>query len=216
MEHLGAKNQPGSHYPVSLRCPSCGQNGTFTGRDGVHDLTWQQQYKSFQLAILRHAGARICPNMSCRAVVFVVCQGNELIESYPRQLIDFDSTNLPSEILDSLREAVLCHGSGAYRASALMVRRVLEELCKERSAEGKDLFARLEALRQSVVLPEELLQAAHELRVLGNDAAHIEAKAYDEITETEASLALELAKELLKAVYQYKSLVDRMRALKKQ
>jgi hypothetical protein len=31
----------------------------------------------------------------------------------------------------------------------------------------------------------------------------------------EASLAIELAKELLKAVYQYASLVDRLKALKK-
>jgi len=37
---------------------------------------------------------------------------------------------------------------------------------------------------------------------LGNDAAHVEAKAYDNTGKDEAELAIELAKELLKAVYQ--------------
>jgi hypothetical protein len=45
---------------------------------------------------------------------------------------------------------------------------------------------------------------------LGNDAAHINAKDYDPIGSNESKLAIELAKELLKAVYQYASLVDRL------
>lgn len=64
-------------------------------------------------------------------------------------------------------------------------------------------------------MPPELLAAADELRLLGNDAAHIEAKAYDAIGPEESELAIELAKELLKAVYQYSSLVSRLQALKK-
>jgi len=59
------------------------------------------------------------------------------------------------------------------------------------------------------------LGAADELRLLGNDAAHVEAKAYDAIGSAEAALAIELAKELLKAVYQYSALVTKLKALKK-
>jgi len=60
-----------------------------------------------------------------------------------------------------------------------------------------------------------LLEAADELRLLGNDAAHIEAKTYDAIEAEEVEVAIDLAKELLKSVYQYGSLVNRLRALKK-
>src|SRR5260370_38513246 len=74
---------------------------------------------------------------------------------------------------------------------------------------------RLTTLSQNVVVPKELLDAADELRLLGNDAAHVKAKNYDAIGKDEASLAIELAKELLKAFYQYTSLVDRLKALKK-
>jgi Domain of unknown function (DUF4145) len=139
----------------------------------------------------------------------------KLIESFPPEIIDFDSTNLPPDILSSLEEAIKAHAAGCYRASALMVRRVLEELCEDKKATGGDLKQRLATLGASVVIPKELLDAAGELRLLGNDAAHISAKNYDDIGTEQATLAIELAKELLKAVYQYASLVDRLKALKK-
>ena len=66
------------------------------------------------------------------------------------------------------------------------------------------------------VIPTDLLDAADNLRLLGNDAAHVEAKAYDAIGVQEATLAVTLAKELMKAVYQYSSLVDQLKALQKQ
>ena len=137
------------------------------------------------------------------------------MESYPPQVIDFDSTNLPANILFSLEEAVKAHAAGCHRASALMVRRVLEELCDDKKATGSDLKQRLATLSTNVVVPKELLDAADELRLLGNDAAHISAKNYDAIGDKENTLAIELAKELLKAVYQYASLVDRLKALKR-
>jgi len=96
-----------------------------------------------------------------------------------------------------------------------MVRRTLEELCDDKKATGANLKARILALSAVAVVPAELLNAADELRVLGNDAAHVEAKDYDKIGKEESAIAIELAKELLKAVYQYTSLVARLTALKK-
>jgi len=69
-----------------------------------------------------------------------------------------------------------------------MVRRLLEELCEDNKASGSDLKARLAAVRGTVVIPQELLTAADELRILGNDAVHVEAKAYDAIGSNEAAL----------------------------
>ncbi len=54
-----------------------------------------------------------------------------------------------------------------------------------------------------------------ELRLLGNDAAHIEAKTYDAIGKEETEVALTLTKEILKGVYQLDELVNRLKALKK-
>jgi hypothetical protein len=54
-----------------------------------------------------------------------------------------------------------------------MVRRTLEEIRLDRGATGKDLKARIAALSSKVILSKELLEAADELRLLGNDAAHM-------------------------------------------
>jgi hypothetical protein len=139
----------------------------------------------------------------------------QLVESYPPETIDFDASNLPVKIKDSLEEAIKCCAAGCFRASALMIRRALEELCEDRSAVGGNLKARLSALGTKVVIPTELLDAADELRLLGNDAAHVEAKEYDNVGKPEVEAALLLAKEILKGVYQYSNLVKTLRALKK-
>lgn len=159
-------------------------------------------------------GLRVCPNLECRSVLFFVRQGKE-VTCLPPEVIDFDPSNLPKDILSTLEEAVKCHAAGCYRAAALMVRRTLEELCNDKSAAGRDLKARIAALNGVAMIPADLLNAADELRILGNDAAHIEAKSYDGISAIESELAIELTKELLKAVYQYASLVSRLTALKK-
>jgi hypothetical protein len=138
-----------------------------------------------------------------------------VVASYPPETIDFDATGLPVTIKESLEEAIKCHAAGCFRASALMIRRTLEELCQERSATGGTLKARLSALSSRVVIPSELLDAADELRLLGNDAAHVEAKDYDDVGKQEVEAALLLAKEILKGVYQYSNLVKSLRALKK-
>ena len=54
-----------------------------------------------------------------------------------------------------------------------------------------------------------------ELRLLGNDAAHVEAKTYADVSSEETSAAIELTKEILKAVYQLDDLVKRLQALKR-
>lgn len=96
-----------------------------------------------------------------------------------------------------------------------MVRRTLEELCAERNAQGRDLKARLSALSDKVAVASALVDGLDSLRVLGNDAAHVELKDFDEVGKTEAELALEITKELLKGVYQYDDLVGRLAALKR-
>lgn len=190
---------------LAMRCAVCGHDGVFVGVQQCNDAVFNGGA----------AAIRICPNPTCRAIALCIHDGSEVLEQFPPPAIDFDSSGLPEPILASLREAISCHSVGAFRAAALMVRRVLEELCLDRGATGKDLKARLQALGSGVVLPAELLSAADELRLLGNDAAHIESKNYDEVGEHEAELAIELAKEILKAVYQYVSLVSRLKALRK-
>jgi hypothetical protein len=96
-----------------------------------------------------------------------------------------------------------------------MVRKTLEELCLDKGAKGSSLKERIKALGSAIVLPAELLSGADNLRLLGNDAAHIESQEYQQVGKEEVELAIEFAKELLKAAYQYSSLLKKFDALKK-
>lgn len=201
---------------VSMRCPNCRKVGIFYPIWNTLDVSWVESNDPASDAVAEYeAGMRKCPNDECNELVFVVLQGSKLHISYPPEAIEINTAGLPTRIAESLQEAANCHAAGCHRAAALMVRRVLEELCDDRKAAGKNLKERIAALGQSTILPKELLEAADELRLLGNDAAHIEAKTYDAIESEEVEAAFELAKELLKAVYQYGSLVSRLRALKR-
>jgi hypothetical protein len=193
-------------WVVKLRCPSCRQRGTFDNLGG-NDVFVNQQLI---------AGYRRCPDPACLALVFFVgdLHGNVAV-SYPAERIDFDAVNIPSPVINALEEAIACHANKCFIASAIMVRKALEALCRDRGATGKNLKERLKALGTKVVLPTELLDGLDDLRLLGNDAAHIESTEYDKVGQEEVEIGIEFAKEVLKAVYQYSALLDRLRALKK-
>ena len=66
-----------------------------------------------------------------------------------------------------------------------------------------------------MILPKELLDGLDALRLLGNDGAHIESKTYENIGLEEIEVAIDFTKEVLKAVYQYAALLEKLNARKK-
>ena len=68
---------------------------------------------------------------------------------------------------------------------------------------------------KKVVLPPDLIAGMHDLRLLGNDAAHVEARVFDKIGKEEVDLAIDITKEVLKGVYQLSSIVARLKAFAK-
>jgi hypothetical protein len=206
---------PQNPIDISLRCPTCRHQATLDEFVNVHDL--RASVPGLEIGTPVRYGQRRCPNPECGAHVFVVFDETQrkVHASYPPEIIDFDATELPAAVLSSLEEAIQCHAAGAYRASAIMVRRTLEDLCADNNATGGNLKERLQALSAKVVLPKALLDGLDNLRLLGNDAAHIEAQTYAQVGEEEVVLAIDITKEVLKAVYQYGSLIDRLNALKK-
>lgn len=199
---------------LSIRCPHCLHVGTFLTATAGLQWTKYQKGQSRTRGRNMRAFMRVCPNPQCTGIIFTISSGREFVRVLPPELIDFNAEGLPAKLLATLQEAISCHAAGAFRASAMMVRRLLEEICDESGATGKDLHARLITLRSKITLPEELFDAMGELKALGNDAAHITAKNYTQIGKDESEDSIELAKEILKARYQLKGLVDRLRARK--
>jgi hypothetical protein len=166
----------GTAYPAdkSIRaiCPGCGAIVVLTPV-GLDDINFQWKYES------RKAGLRKCPDPKCSHLVFFLMKGttvNLKDRSYiffPASRIDFKSENIPDKVLKIFSEAVGCHANGFYTASAVMIRRTIEEICDHMGAKGKDLYQRIETLKTTTVIAQELLDGMHELRFLGRDAAQV-------------------------------------------
>lgn len=191
--------------PLAVRCPHC-------GREAVMVTLGQD----LQVANDIICGQRQCPRSECKGHVFVAWQGGKIIAAYPPVRIDFNSGNVPESVKRTFEEALDCHAAGCLVASAIMVRRTLEEICAERGAKGTTLKARLTDLESKIVLPRELVDAMDELRLLGNDAAHLEATTFKQTSTQELDVAIEFTKEIIKGLYQYSSLLAKLRALKKE
>ena len=95
-----------------------------------------------------------------------------------------------------------------------MVRKTLEELCHDRRVTGQNLKEKIQALGTTVVLPQPMLDGLDDLRLLGNDAAHIESRVFNDVGQDEVEVAIDVTKEILKAVYQYGAIMDRLKQLK--
>jgi hypothetical protein len=197
----------GTGMPIAAKCPGCGSIGAFELIENVHDVHVMPDL---------WLGQRKCPIRACSTHLFVVYRSDGKGDrTYPAPTIDFNPQGIPAPIVKSFSEALTCQAQGLHVAAAIMIRRTLEELCQDKNASGANLKDRINALQSSVVLPKELFDALDDLRLLGNDAAHIEAKTYDTIGNDEVEVGIELTKEVLKAVYQLDGLLSRLRALKK-
>jgi ribosomal protein S27AE len=191
---------------VTLRCPHCGREVVMESVN-VSDISVGNGIVT---------GQRKCPNRGCNGHVFVALRQGAAFATFPPVRLDFDPQGIPQPVLKAFEEAITCHSQQCFTASAIMVRRTLEEVCKDRNATGKDLRLRIQDLRSKIVIPTELLDAMDELRILGNDAAHIETKEFLDISDGESVAAIQFTKEILKALYQYSALLDRLRNLKKK
>jgi len=203
---LDGQNNNSSGTRISTRCPHCGHNGTFEAVG--NDINNTNNNRVF--------GLRRCPNEKCFGHMFFVynSQSKEIILTHPSDTIPFEKENIPEKVLNAFQEAILSHSNNCFVASAIMIRKSLEEICKDREATGKNLYKKLEDLGSKIVIPQELIEGMQELRLLGNDAAHIESNTFSEIGKDEVEISIEFTKEILKAVYQYESLLGKLRSLK--
>lgn len=111
-----------------------------------------------------------------------------------------DFPDVPPKIAEAATEATFCLSVGAYRATGSLARAVIEATAKEKKAEGKDLYHRIEALAAGGHIREHTKEQAHEIRHFGNGMAHGDFT--DPVTEEDAAEVVELMSEVLNEVFQ--------------
>lgn len=108
-----------------------------------------------------------------------------------------DAVWLPSTVARLYAETLHALASASPVLTGIGLRALLEAVCKERSAMGKDLFHKIDSLVALKVLTPAAADVLHKIRTLGNNAAH-ESIPH---TPTQLGLALSIVEHLLLEVY---------------
>lgn len=91
----------------------------------------------------------------------------------------------------------------------------MEEICGNQQAAGNDLEKRIEALKAQGNISPKLTDTLHEIRYLGNDAAHLTAKVFQKgIGKQEVNVGIEIVREIIRQLYQTEHLKGKIDALK--
>ena len=120
------------------------------------------------------------------------------------------SEALPDSVKTAYDQAARCLTASLFEPCVLMSRKCLEAVCKTLNANGRSLHARLANLHEAEHIDSRLLDWAHQVRVIGNEAAHdVDAP----VTKEDARDAFEFTEAILIYVF---SLAKRFEALRER
>jgi hypothetical protein len=97
---------------------------------------------------------------------------NSIIAIYPNPLPRQTDSRIPPNIRKDLDEALLCLSIGANRGAAALARRAVQSICQDKGATKKELRDQIDELFTNKIITQELKDWSHEVRYVGNDAAH--------------------------------------------
>ncbi|EHK2851167.1 DUF4145 domain-containing protein [Vibrio parahaemolyticus] len=113
------------------------------------------------------------------------------------QLREINTYLLPLNVQVIYRETTSAISSGLFVLAGIGVRALIETVCKEQNAQGKNLFAKIDSLYQMSVITKEGSDTLHRLRSLGNEAAH-EVKPQ---SEEQLYMAMQIIDHMLEGTY---------------
>ena len=124
----------------------------------------------------------------------------ETIKYYPARVEGvktLESHLLPYITQQIYKETVLSIENEQFILAGIGIRAIVETICKDLEAEGRDLYHKINALKDRSIVTQEGADTLHKLRVLGNSAAH-EVKAHD---SQQLELALRIIEHMLEGTY---------------
>jgi hypothetical protein len=202
----------------SYRCGHCGIDALmFIVCQGEHTVTEEYNIGAFWFTDFYQL--LLCP--SCNTVN-VIKTSYDSEHSYP---IDDDEDDYDTKVeylfpriksgnfknLPSLVEKSYAIATKLKKiepiASVIFSRKSLEAICINQKATGRDLKDRIDNLAQKGAIPELLKEAAHSVRLLGNEGAHeLEA----EVSADDAETLLALCDAIIGYVYEAPQLIQRI------
>ncbi len=200
-----------SLFTASIKCPYCHKQAVFQPAREPMECAGCKNVGEAP-AIWRHPQGPIwwigvCPG--CQRPVLIRGRGEEV---HPPPRPQPAPEEVPEPIRRDFEEARLCFAAGAYRACAVMARRVVEAMAEDKLGKPHkrvSLSQRIDALCKKGVIRGRLKDSADVLRTVGNDAAHADAERA--VTKEDAQDVLELLSALLEQVYRHPTIAERQR-----
>ncbi len=192
---------------LSIKCPHCDENGTFTWVIGtvVPRTDGDIEYSFW-----------ICPNLKCRGVVHIINnQGGQILDHYPKRVPKLDRS-VPEQVQLDMVEAYKSYDAGAWRGSASMTRRALQNSLMEKGATKEKLREQIDELFDKDIITKDIRNWAHEIRLTGNIGAHPDKDGLKDVTQAEAKQLLDFMEQYLNYVYVMPARVDEKRKAKDQ
>jgi hypothetical protein len=183
-------------------CPHCEQPalGHVRGR-AISGYGWNEDLEEFTEETEEYA---LLQCGTCRRVSVQLREGiGEYFDPDDDPLIVFPagrqlSLEVPRPLRLEFEEAQRCFAAKAYKATVVMVRRVLEGTCKENNVQERTLIKSLDKLKADGLLDATIAEWADTLRILGNEGAHYTGK---QVPRDDAEDALAFAEALLDHIY---------------
>lgn len=130
------------------------------------------------------------------------CFYPEDVSLYPARVeglkhLDGDLIYLPNQIRRIYEETTKALANQQPVLAGIGLRALVESLCKDNNAQGKNLANKIDDLVNLKILTPNDASILHNIRTLGNDSAH-EAKPHNEM---QLQLAITVAENLLRSVY---------------
>jgi hypothetical protein len=130
------------------------------------------------------------------------CDYQELELLYPsrietRKTLEVEEHYLPNKVRGIYKETLTALNNNSPILAGIGLRALIETICKEKEAEGRNLFEKIDDLVIKQVLTPAGSTILHKIRTLGNNAAH-EVKPH---SEKQLGLALDVVEHILNDVY---------------
>ena len=133
----------------------------------------------------------------------------ELENIYPsriegRKTLENEEHYLPNKVRAIYKETIQALSNNSPILAGIGLRALIETICKEKNAEGRNLFLKIDDLVAKQILTPAGSTILHKIRTLGNDAAH-EVKPH---SEKQLGLAMDVVEHILNDVYILPSKVE--------
>lgn len=171
-------------------CFHCGNTGkmNYIGKSGweYEEAKTDRFGRIFGHTLIEHEDWLVFECPVCNKPVVISEYVFDVAGTPPERKIEYPTIavspeGVPKEIYSAYESAVKTKGID-YSICLLSLRRVLEMICKEKCAVGRDLEKKIDDLIERKILPPMIGDACWIIRQMGNDAAHadkVDVYAYD-------------------------------------